>query len=453
MKQTIRTVMGIAAIIASGQAASSGFALIENSASGMGNSFAGGAASAEDASTLWFNPAGMTRFSGSQILAAGHIIMPTSKFTDDGSSTSAATGSQPLDGPDDDGGRNALVPNFYWLTSLSDDLKIGVGVNAPFGLGTQYQDDWIGRYHAVESDTATININPSIAYRFNPSFSGGFGINAQYIDVQLTSAIDLGSVCFAQELAGTFPSGYCDGINSGVQNSDGFADLTADNWAYGYNFGLMYEVTEQLRFGFAYRSAVTHDAEGDADFSVPSQVDFLTSTGNFVDTTLKASVDLPDQYSLSYFHQINKDIAVMVDWTRTNWSSFTDLTIEYDSVQPDSVTTENWVDSDRFSVGMNYLLEPTWLLRFGLAYDETPIPDDQHRTARIPGNDRTWLSAGVSHRVDKEFSFAFGYAHLFVEDTRIDNTFESTVPTLNHNLNGTYDASVDIFSAQLTWNY
>jgi len=115
----------------SSQALSAGFALIENSASGMGNAFAGGAAIADDASTVWFNPAGMTRLTGEQISVAGHVILPKADFSNEGS---AAVTTAPLSGTDDDGGASALVPNFYYVTQLDGEAWVGLGVRLPFGL-------------------------------------------------------------------------------------------------------------------------------------------------------------------------------------------------------------------------------------------------------------------------------------------------------------------------------
>ena len=427
-----------------------GFALIEQSASGMGNSFAGGAAVAEDASTVFFNPAGLTRLEGRQLSGALHYINPKSKFNNEGSKTALG---QPLTGDDDDGGRDGWVPNLYYTQDLAERWKVGIGINAPFGLTTEYDDDWIGRYHAVKSDVVTLNINPSLAYKANDNISLGFGVSAQYIDVELTSAIDMGSVCFAQELGAVIPPGTCNALGSGPQQNDGFAKLTADSWDFGYNFGFLYEFTTASRVGVHYRSKIKHSLEGDANFTVPGELGFLTSTGNFVDSNLTADVSLPDSLSVSYFQELNASVAFMFDWTLTRWSSFDELRIDYDSNQPDTVTTEDWDDSNRFSAGLNYRLNPSWLLRFGMAYDQTPIPNSKHRTPRLPGNDRTWVSFGFNFQPQDNLSMDFGYAHLFIPDADINNTYESGVPTLNHTLSGSYELQVDIVSAQLNWKF
>ena len=452
-KRIVPMLMASAAIFGATELSASGFAIIENSASGMGNSFAGGAAIADDASTIWFNPAGMTRLDN-EMLAAVHIIMPEADYTDTGS-TSALGGSLDPSNTDRSGGagRHALVPNFYWVMELQKDLKLGLGINAPFGLATEYEDDWVGRYHAVLSDTKTLNINPSIAYKMG-NLSLGFGVSAQYIDVNLTSAIDLGSACVGAELVNQLPPGTCAAVGATPQGKDGFADLEADGWAYNWNVGVLFEISDDARVGFSYRSGMDHEVDGNADFTVPGDVSFLTASGNFVDTTLSAAVTLPSITSLSYFQNINEKIALMADYSVTSWSDFEELRIEYDSVQADTATTEDWEDSARISLGMNYRASEKWLYRFGVALDETPIPSPERTTPRIPGNDRTWISFGVTHQIDKDRSFSVGFAHLIIDDTDINNTYEApTAPVLEHTLKGTYEASVNILSAQVRWKY
>ncbi len=422
--------------VSSSQIHAAGFQLIENSASGQGNAFAGAAATASDASTIWFNPAGMMRLDTDQVVAAGHLIVPKSDFvngnTVDGSGTAVG-------GPSDDGGFNAMVPNLYYVYTIDADMKFGFGLTVPFGLATKYDDSWVGRYHTVETDLRTINLNPSIAYRVNEQLSVGGGINILLADVTLTSVVDFGALI---------------GL---PQGADGFADLQADNFsspALGFNFSLLYELDQATRIGVAYRSEISIDVDGRANFSVPSIAAAVPATsGAFVDTGLKGSLDLPQSLSVSVAHSMDK-MTLLGDVTWTGWSSFQELRIIYDNpAQPDSVTTESWDDSLRYSIGLDYQYRDDMILRGGLAYDETPIPNANRRTPRVPGNSRRWLSFGVSYVIDTEFVVDVGYSHLFISDATINNTFESSQAPLNGTISGTYTASVDILSAQLRWNY
>jgi long-chain fatty acid transport protein len=430
----------LAAGLSPGLVQASGFALIENSASGQGNAYAGAAAHTIDASAVYFNPAGMMRLDGDQIVFAGHYISPESSFRNNGSSNAAAVGGGPISGPDDDGGFDALVPNFYWVTAVDDNMNFGLGVNAPFGLAIKYDDDWVGRYHAVVSDLKIINVNPSLGYRVNDKLTVGGGVNMMLADVILSSAIDFAAIL------GQTPG-----------SDDGFAELTGDNLsdpALGFNLGLQYELSDDSIFGVSFRSEVDIDVDGEADFRVPTSAALLVATGRFVDTGLKAGITLPASLSVSLSHNIDK-ITWLADITWTGWSSFEELRIKYDNdLQPDSVTTESWNDTFRYSVGLDYQYSSNIILRGGLALDESPVPSAERRTPRLPGTDRTWLSFGASYMLDDTLSVDIGYSHLLIDDAKINNELESdTSENIRAVLVGEYDASVNILSVQLNWNY
>lgn len=421
----------IALALASGlsvQAQAAGFALIENSASGMGNAFAGASAIAEDGSTIYFNPAGMTYLSSSQINVAGHIVAPQADYTDTGSTVS---------GTNDDGGVTAFVPNFYYAKSLGEDMWFGLGVNAPFGLSTDYDEDWVGRYHATLSELLTVNINPSFAAKATEKVSVGFGLNIQYIEATLGSQLDSAALCTTLG-------------NPGCSTTDSSQELSGDDWSIGWNFGLMFDLDEASRLGVAYRSAIKQDLEGSVDFNLDAGLrahidNNLTPPLNdlFTNTDIAASINLPETLSVSYYRDVSPKLAVMADMTFTKWSNFEDLTISFDNpVQSASVTPEDWTNSMRYSLGMNYKYSDTLTYRTGIAYDETPIRSPELRTPRIPGNDRIWLSFGVGYNISTEMSVDVGYSHLFVDDTDINST--GTFGTLT----GTYEAAVDILSVQ-----
>jgi long-chain fatty acid transport protein len=433
----------------------SGFALIEMNARGQGNAYAGAAAYTPDASTVYFNPAGMMMLEDDQIGGALHLIMPNASFTNDGSTAADSVGGGPLLGDDDDGGSNAFVPNFYWVKTINEEMKFGLGVNTPFGLETSYDDEWVGRYHAVLSNLRTVNINPSLAYRVNEQFSIGGGLNFVLGAVDLSNAVDFGAVCAASTAAA-----FCPGFGASPQEADGKAEFEADNFdniSTGFNLGLLFEISPQTSIGVAYRSEIEMKVKGEVDFTVPAQLSTppldLTSTGLFVDGGIKATVDLPASMSFSLAHRIDK-ITWLADVTWTGWSSFDELRIIYDNgVQPDSVTTEDWNDTMRYSLGLDYLYSQRLVLRTGLALDETPVPSKERRTPRLPGNDRTWLSFGATYMQSKTLSWDFGYSHLFIDDAKIENQFESSASVLEATLKGDYEADVDIISVQLNWKY
>jgi long-chain fatty acid transport protein len=307
----------------------------------------------------------------------------------------------------------------------------------PFGLAVKYDDNWVGRYHAVETELETININPSLAFKASDNLSLGFGVSVQTAKVILSNAIDFGALILQP------------------QQHDGFVEIKGDNnddLSYGWNAGLLYELSNNTRFGLAYRSEIKHKLKGDADFTVPGSVSSFTESGLFIDSKVSADVTFPQTLSLSAYQNYDA-LAVMADITWTGWSTFQELRIKYDNpAQPDSVTTEDWNDTFRYALGINYHTAPQWLLRAGIAYDETPVPNAQHRTPRIPDNDRFWLSLGAGFQAGKSLTVDFGYSHLFIDDAEINNEFEASAPQLRSTLKGTYKSSVDILSLQLTWN-
>lgn len=473
-KSTLR--LAVVAAIASGfvstQAMAAGFALIENSASGMGNAFAGGSAIAEDASTVWFNPAGMTRLSGSQIVVAGHIIAPGADFTDNGSNTGDNAFNLPLNGNEDDGGVTAFVPNFYYVTQLEGNAWFGVGVTVPFGLSTEYDDDWLGRYHATTSEVHTLNINPSFAFEHNDKLSFGIGMSFQYIEATLKNKIDSTMTCAGIAAAvdaqnpGAGAAVDCSATTfPGDPSIDSKQSLTGDDWNWGWNIGMLYELDKASRVGVAYRSSIDANLSGDVNFTLDGSLQTALASftnppfagtsaealaGLFSDTGIDAGIELPAQLSVSYFRDISDDFAIMADVTWTEWSNFNALVIKFDNlVQSTSTQPENWEDSFRFAIGANYKVDNEMTLRAGLAHDQTPIPSKEDRTARIPGDDRTWLSLGVGFALDKDTTIDIGYSHLFVGETEIDNE----IPLSGQVISGEYEADVDIISAQANFKF
>lgn len=409
-------------------AEASGFALIEHNVSGLGNAYAGAAATAEDGSTIYFNPAGLTRIKGTQAMAAAHVIIPSAKFINQGSTLLGGTTA--LRGSGDNGGAVAFVPNTYVSHQLSNQVFLGLGINAPFGLKTEYSNDWVGRYHATMTDMMSVNVNPTIAYKVSDAFSVGAGMSVQYIKVRYDSMIDFGFLL------------------GSPQNSDGSVSNKGDGFGFGYNLGVLVEPTDKTRLGIAYRSRVKHKLDGDANFSgVPAPI---AAGALFKNTGIKADVTLPDTLSFSAYHELHPQWAVMADVTWTNWSLFKEVRIRYDNPsQPDGVTTTIWNDSWRYSLGLTYAPKPAWKLRAGVAFDQSPVRDPEHRTPRIPCEDRFWTALGVSYAPTKTMTLDAGYVHIFVKDPKVNlqatNTNENR---LRGNLIGSFDASVNIISAQ-----
>ncbi len=441
-------VSGYAAHVSAG-----GFAINTPSAQAMGNAVAGGGAIAEDASAVWLNPASITRLP-SQMMASAHVLAPSFEYSDRGS-TQAPSGGPLLPGApsSNDGGTTAVVPNFYYIRTLNKSWSFGLSVNAPFGLKTEYDNNWKGRYHAVESEIIDFNVNPVIAYKATEAISVGAGVSVNYIEAKLSNAIDFVAVC-----AGTpgVPVGGCTGIGTGLGRgaNDGFVKNEADDISFGYNFGVFYEPTDRTRFSLAYRSQINHKAEGDAKFTVPSSIHALGAAdaairAAFANDGIKASVSLPDSASFSVYQKVTSNVALMADITWTGWSDIPELLIVFDNPATaggPGGERLSWEDTWRYSVGANYYANDRLTLRTGVAYDESPVDNPNLATPRLPDNDRLWIAIGASYVVNDRISLDFGYAHEFINDTNISRT-NSTGATLN----GVYESDVDIFSLQVSY--
>ena len=428
--------LAVASILggASTLASAAGFALIEQSASGMGNAFAGAAATAEDASTVFYNPAGMSRLEGSQITVGGHLIDLSAKFSNSGSSKPAAIVTNPLGGNGGDAGGIAVVPNFYFVMPIGERLNFGVGVNAPFGLKTEYDDNWAGRFQGIKSDLMAINVNPALSFKVNDVFSVGVGANYQRLKAELTNAVVLGA------------------------NTEGRAKLEADDDAWGWNAGVLFQPTSSTKIGASYRSKLNYKLDGTTTVTTATGAVVAPASGP---TT--AAVTLPDSFSLSLAQKLNDQWEFLADATYTKWSEINRINIvnSTNGTLRDSLVLD-FDNTWRYSIGANYKLNDGWTLKGGVAYDQSPVKGATTRSVRLPDNDRTWLSLGASMKILNSGKLDFGYSHLFIKDADINftrsqqapgQTTPTPAPGTASTVLGTYTGSVDVFSVQYSLSF
>ena len=372
-----------------GGALAGAFGIATQSGSGLGNAFAGGAAAVDDASALWYNPALMSLLpQGKHAAFAAHLVRPSFKFRDDGSTIPASMGS----GDGGDGGDWAAVPNGAFAMSLGSNMSIGLSINAPFGLKTEYDQGWIGSRIGIVSEIKAVNVNPALSYRVSPSLTIGFGVNILYLDADLDNASALGT-----------------------------SHLSANDVGYGFNAGIAFQATPSTRFGAAYRSSVDLTLDGSAEFSaVPA-----------ANVDAKADLRTPESVSLSLSSVVNPKWEVMADLTWTRWSRIQAIVPICQSVSAlvctggsgtpirGATLPTNWKDTWRIGVGANYMHSAHWKFRMGLAYDPTPT-NDNDRTARLPDEDRFWVAFGAQYAVSKQGRIELGYAHEFIRDAKVD---------------------------------
>jgi long-chain fatty acid transport protein len=431
------------------------FQIAEQSASGIGNAFAGGAAVAEDASTVWYNPAGMTRLDRAQLVVGGSYIRPS--FTANVLSASTVGGTAPIGGGGGDAGVNAFVPNLYATYSVSRRFTLGAAVNAPFGLVTAYDNSWAGRYYALRSDIKTVNINLAAAFKVHDALSVGLGANHQNLQAELTQAVDFVSICTAAAIGIGVNCANAGNFGHPNNPNDGHAKVTAKGDAWGYNAGILSQLGA-TRVGLAYRSQMKYKLDGSFDITAPPNVPPALLTDplfRLVDSGASTEVTLPSTLSLSAVLETKGPWAFMGDVTRTNWSALPELRIKFDSGQKDQVVTFNLKDVYRYSIGATYRASDSWLLRVGVALDRSPVPSPSERTPRLPDSDRRWLSLGAGLRASERVYFDFAYTYIRLADSSVQKTDGGLTNenTFRGNLSANYTGSVQIFSAQVRWTF
>jgi long-chain fatty acid transport protein len=400
-------------------ASASGFQLIEQNASGLGNAYAGSAAVAENASTIFYNPAGMTQLQDREI-SGGLVAVGTSfKFSDNGSSTGS------LAGNGGDGGGWGFVPNAYMSWAMNKDLYLGVGFGAPFGLKTEYSNPWAGAAQSTLFDIKTYNVNPSIAYRVNQAFSIGGGLNWQRMTADYGRQVGVASVFALSPLK---------------------LNLEGDSW--GWNVGGLFTLSPATKVGISYRSAVSYDLTGNITVTGPNAG--LNAQGT---SAAKASVKLPDTLILSGTHQLSNKWQMLGDVSWTGWSSIPKIDVIRTSGAGTGTTAQtldtNFQDTWRVAIGANYQYTDTVKLKFGVAYDQTPVQGAATRLVSLPDNDRTWFSAGAQWTPSKGSTLDFGVSYLYLKDATIDNNQTNVNPSQNRGrVTGTYNDSAWLLGVQ-----
>lgn len=447
-------------VIGAGPAAAAGFQINETSGSGLGNAFAGAAAVAEDASTLWSNPAGLSRLGERQVAGALHLVTPSIKFRNE---FSASATQQTLGGDGGNAGGLNIVPNLYVAMPLDRQWTLGLGINAPWGLVTDYNSGWIGRFQADKSDLRTVNINPAASYRVNDRLALGFGLNVQRIDATFTNQVNYSAALLqAAALNGITPgSATFNAIAAATPGLESSARIKGSDTGFGWNLGLLWELDKDQRIGAHLRSAIRYTVAGNARFTNPTvsvtgplgpTVAALAAGLNgsaLANSGVSAKVKLPPIVNLSYYGAIDGRWAVMADAQWTGWSTVEDLTFVRANGSTLASTPENFKDVWKLAAGVNYRHDGSWLFRGGVAYDKTPV-QREFRTARLPDHDHTWLTAGAQYRLTPKMQIDAGAAYVWVKKSSINNSGDPPNVLANGLLNGQYKAHVTILSAQLT---
>lgn len=379
---------------------SAAFQLYELGTPIVGTADVGQAALANDASTSYFNPAGMTRLRSSQYMLGSQLILPYTNFSQ--SSRTTISG---------DNGSNAaqLTPgiNVYYVYSIAPALKLGVSLTTPYGGMLSYNDGWVGRYIVQNLTFYTVNLNPSLAYQFNDWLALGAGAAVEYANLSETVALPLPAPA-----------------------TDGQANIKSDNTNMGFNLGALFTPTPSTKLGVAYRSRITHNFRGRTTFlriaASPS-----TSTKMVMPQNIIASVvqDIGSQFSL----------LGELGWS--NWSTMNNTVVNIASFT--AVTPRDWNDTYRAGFGAQYKPNTVFMLQAGASYDSSPTTSS-HRLPDLPMDRQIRLGAGVTYTTPYMATLGFSYEYINFGNANINNT------SSNGTLVGSYGRNyANVFQASL----
>jgi long-chain fatty acid transport protein len=436
--------VAIAGALVAPRAEASAFQLKENSAKALGRAFAGSAAAGDDASVIVNNPAAMSLLPGTYTFQADVTgINFSSQFHGTGTDAQG----RPLTGGDGgDAGTTIPVPALYFAAKVGDRWHIGAAFTAPFGFKTDYDAGWVGRYNAIKSDFKSLDGTLSASFDVTDTFSIGASFIAQKTSAELTSAINFNSVGLGliQQAAagGLLPPQlvpqYLALVNGAIPpGTDGLVRIKGDDWAYGWQLGGLWRLTDKDRFALNYRSKIDSTLEGTANYVVPSNVTAVLSSPQvapilagaggvpFTHTTGTADFTTPAVATASFWHQDEKfGLGADISWTK--WDSFKELAVNYGNpAQPPSSETYNWRNSWFVSVGGEYYMSDKLTLRGGVAVDSTPTYSAT-RSPRVPDSTRKWVAFGIGYNATKNFEINAGYAHIFVNKAHMDGVASPT---------------------------
>jgi long-chain fatty acid transport protein len=431
--------LALSAIAVSGVASAGGFYIQEQSAAGVGRAQAGNVAAADDASTIYFNPAGMTQLPGVQLDNGIDLIIPDASLTDLGTTdrSPVSPSSRPGGGNGGNPGSASPIPDFFVSAQIPDyPVWVGLGVTAPFGFASKFEQNSFARYDSIDSFVETIDIAPTIAVKLNDWLSLGLGLDEQYAYVKLRSAVP-------DALAAGGPS----------IATDGRLTLTGHTWTTGFNGGLLITPQPGTNIGLSYRYGIQHNIRG--SLTVANLTGLLAAANQQVTGT--AALDLPDIIQAGFSQAITPQLTILGEFDYYTWSNFQQIAIHTTSpTLGNLITEEGYRDTYSFAIGAEYQLDSKWKLRGGFKYDQTPTVD-AYRDTRVPDGDRYWLATGFHYAFNDHFGFDGSYAHIFVTDSSINITrsFFDTVPALEttSNIKAESHVSIDILTAGLTYKF
>lgn len=433
--KTLKSALAIAIAAASSQVFASGFALNEQSVSGMGTNFAGRSSSADDSTTVFGNPAGMARLKRQEVsLGAAAIIAKTDINDASGSAVLGGAITQPVAGSNDgDMVPFTAVPFGYYVNPLSDKWAVGFGVYAPFGLITDYEGGFQGRFFGDYSEVKVVTAQPTVSYRFNDQLSVGVGLTVNRISGQLESAVPA------------------------LATSESRVKIKGDDTALGYNVGVLYEFTPQTRAGLTYHSMVDYKLEGDTRISGSDLA--LGGIGAYGKYDASLKLKTPESADFSITHELDDQWTLYGGATFTRWSRLESIVVQNEGLNPTAgaqfgtiAEEQEWHDTWAYAIGASYQLNKQVVLRAGLGMDQSPT-NNEHRSPRIPTGDRKTLSLGLGWSPTDDLTIDVAYSYLKEEDVDIDQSRAYAGGALVENYSSTYKNSAHGIGTQVSYRF
>ena len=445
LAHSIRLVSLTAALVPVG-ALAGGFSLNEQSASAMGTANAGAAANPENAAIVLFNPAGMSQLSRTNVSIGAAVLDIDAEAKGDSIAVTRQDPSVPVQ-PASDGGDiadPAVLPHLYLTHEVNDSVDVGLAVHVPYGLAADYDNDFAGRFFADKTELTAVAFSPSIAVSDGEGISMGAGINVIYAEGRLTRFQDTSADAGTAALA--LPEPY--------------ADIEGDDIGVTFRVGFLYELSDRTQFGLTAQTGTELELEGDAEISNVTVTPGVTTTLN---EKVTVPLSIPETVTVGARHRLTDDITLLAGATYAKWSRFEELDIisrdpngEVAGVPGATIThiTEKWKNTWQFNLGGLWQATPEWAFKAGYAWDESPV--DDYVTARIPSEDRHWLTLGTQWKdIRSGWSVDAAVGTLiFAEDAEVSDREYShanpTVPSTQASYEGTYELSAWSASLQVS---
>ncbi|MDS1830183.1 outer membrane protein transport protein [Vibrio vulnificus] len=397
-KTLLSTAVAFGLLSSANLANAAGFQLAEYSATGLGRAYAGEAAMADNASAQWRNPAMLTYLEGTQVSVGAIYVNPNIDV--EGEVRHPMLGNTAASS--EDFAHDAIIPNLYISHRYNDQLAIGFALGTNYGMETDLGKDFAASHFGNEASVISKEANLNLAYQLNEQFSVGGGV--RYIIAEG----GFGATAPKNNIVGKHP---ITGAPISLPQGTTLKYMEGDDTAWGWQIGSAWQINENHRVGFTYKSEVELKLEGHAEGIA------FQNTPNFYDTGSMA-LTLPATAELASFHQLSEQLALHASINWTDWSSFKELYANLDNNPGSMVKVENWEDNYRFAVGATYQLQPKLALRTGIAYDTSAV-SDKNRTITIPETDRTWLSIGTTYDWTQDFTLDAGFTYIIAKDAPI----------------------------------